>query len=484
MNKIYYLLSLLLALPLSSCNDWLDVNPRSQIKSEVLFETEDGFKQAVNGVYIRLAQTDLFGKNANMYIPETMARMWSVPLQNSNLSMYSIANYDFTESGAEDINNKTLSAYYNAIAQCNDILENLDNTSVKFTNGNDRLIRGELTGLRAFLHLDILRLWGPYPDNATGSTTAIPYVTEMTNAVDKLRSKTWDEVVGLIEKDLNDAESILAEVDPYTYADADSLNRTSPSYYVGKGTMPKDEWQMQRRARFSYYAVLGTKARFYHWIGDTEDAVKYAKMVVDDEKFKLCTASTMTWTLVPEHLFGTDNINMLTDIETDFDSENASFTQAANAVNTAYETSAQPGDIRAGRYWKNKTYGNGVTTHVFCKYIGNEQTDSDYRVPLLRYAEMYLILIEDLPLAEAQTYFETYRLARGLSETMANSMFATESSRLAQLEKEWRKEFWGEGQMFAFYKKHHYTAFTWPSNVSLPENALIVPMPKGITNFE
>ena len=184
------------------------------------------------------------------------------------------------------------------------------------------------------------------------------------------------------------------------------------------------------------------------------------------------------------HLFGTDNINMLTDIETDFDSENASFTQAANAVNTAYETSAQPGDIRAGRYWKNKTYGNGATTHVFCKYIGNEQTDSDYRVPLLRYAEMYLILIEDLPLAEAQTYFETYRLARGLSETMANSMFATESSRLAQLEKEWRKEFWGEGQMFAFYKKHHYTAFTWPSNVSLPENALIVPMPKGITNFE
>lgn len=487
MNKIYYLLSLLLALPLSSCNDWLDVNPRSQIKSDVLFETEDGFKQATNGVYIRLAQTDLYGKNANMYIPETMARMWTVPTQNANLTMYSVANYDFTESGAEDLNEETLSAYYNAIAQCNDILENLNNTDIHFTYDNDKFIRGELVGLRAFLHLDVLRQWGPYPDNVSGSETAIPYVTEMTNDVSKLRSKTWDEVVSLIENDLNEAESILGEVDPYIYADVDSLNSTyAPSYYVGKGTMPKDEWQTQRQARFNYYAVLGTKARFYHWIGDTENAVKYAKMVVDDEKFKLCTSSTITWTLKPEYLFGTDNINMLTDIEADFDSENASFTQAEKSITTAYESSTTigAGDIRGNRYWEKHTYGNGTSTYVFCKFIGNEQTASDKRVPLLRYAEMYLILIEDLPLAEALTYFEDYRLARGLHESLTNTMFASESSRLAQLEKEWRKEFYGEGLMFTFYKKHHYTSLTWPSSVQLPDNAFIIPMPRGISDFE
>lgn len=484
MNKIYYSVILLIATILSSCNDWLDVNPRSQIESDVLFETEDGFKQATNGVYIRLAQMDLFGKNANMYIPETLARMWSVPIQNDHLTMYSIANYDFTESGAENLNAQTMSAYYNAIAQCNDILANLNTTNVRFSYGNDQLIKGELTGLRAFLHLDVLRLWGPYPDAAVGSESAIPYVTEMTNNVSKLRSKTWDEVVSLIEKDLNDAETILAEVDPYTYANVDSLNSTYAGNYVGQGTMPKDEWQTQRRARFNYYAVLGTKARFYHWIGDTNKAVEYAKKVVDDNKYSLCTASTMTWTLVPEHIFGTDNINMVTDIESDFDAEKAPFTQAERSVTTAYETSSQPGDIRANRYWEKHTYSNGSSTYVFCKYIGNEQTDSDKRVPLLRYAEMYLILIEDLPLGEAQTYFETYRLARGLDETLAENMFASENNRLSQLEKEWRKEFWGEGQMFCFYKKHNYTNFTWPSNIQLPANALIIPIPRGITDFE
>ena len=93
---------------------------------------------------------------------------------------------------------------------------------------------------------------------------------------------------------------------------------------------------------------------------------------------------------------------------------------------------------------------------------------------------MYLILIEDLPLAEALTYFEDYRLARGLHESLTNTMFASESSRLAQLEKEWRKEFYGEGLMFTFYKKHHYTSLTWPSSVQLPDNAFIIPMPRGI----
>lgn len=484
MNKIYYLVAVLFATALSSCNDWLDVNPRSQIKSDVLFETEDGFKQATNGVYIRLAQTDLFGKNANMYIPETMARMWSVPLQNDNLTMYSIANYNFTESGAESLISTTMSAYYNAIAQCNDILENLKNSKVEFKYNNDKLIQGELTGLRAFLHLDALRLWGPYPDAANGSSPAIPYVTEMTNEVSKLRTKTWDEVVSLIEQDLNTAEDILGEYDPMTYANVDSLNGRNAHYYVGEGTMPQDDWQILRQARFNYYAVLGTKARFYHWIGDTDNAVKYARKVIKDEKFKLCTASTMTWTLVPEHIFGTDNINMVTDIESSFDAGGAPFTQSEKSVTVAYETDTQPGDIRANRYWEKHTYGNGSSTYVFCKYIGNDRTDSDKRVPLLRYAEMFLTIIEDLPLDEARTYFETYRLACGLDESIADNMFASESNRKAQLEKEWRKEFFGEGQMFCFYKRNHYTAFTWPSNITLPNDALIVPMPKGITNFE
>lgn len=35
------------------CSDWLDVDPKSQIKQEVLFESEAGFRDALT-VYTRL----------------------------------------------------------------------------------------------------------------------------------------------------------------------------------------------------------------------------------------------------------------------------------------------------------------------------------------------------------------------------------------------------------------------------------------------
>ena len=31
------------------CSDWLDVNPRTEVKEDQLYETEDGFKSALTG---------------------------------------------------------------------------------------------------------------------------------------------------------------------------------------------------------------------------------------------------------------------------------------------------------------------------------------------------------------------------------------------------------------------------------------------------
>ena len=39
---------------------------------------------------------------------------------------------------------------------------------------------GEAYGLRAFLHLEVLRLFGPVPKEASDADIAIPYVTEFT----------------------------------------------------------------------------------------------------------------------------------------------------------------------------------------------------------------------------------------------------------------------------------------------------------------
>lgn len=477
MKKFYYFLISLAILSLTSCNDWLDVSPRSQIESDILFQTEDGFKQALNGVYIKLGQSTLYGKDASMYLPETLAQMWQIPTEMDNQTMYRMAKYDFTDSGVETIISNTFKDYYNAIAQLNDILTNLKaNKGVVFEYNNDKLIEGEILGLRAFLHLEVLRLWGPVPEAATNETLAVPYVTDITNDVSKLRSKTWGEIISCIESDLNQAEEILRTYDPITQETSEDKEE------------PKDQWQTMRQGRFNYYAVLGTKARFYHWIGNTSEAARYAKMVVDDNKMPLCTESTISksLTMYQEHLFGIENINLLDIIKDQFDNSNANFTQTKTNVDKAYENTIHANDIRYtnNRYWSEKIHTNGAKVYTFYKFIGSESIESDKRIPLLRMAEMYLILIEDLPLEEAKPYFTTYRTARGLSSSIDEPSMASDEARRERLEMEYRKEFYGEGQMFFFYKKHNYDSFTWPKKFTMPANGYVIPKPKGMSNFE
>ena len=48
------------ALLFGGCSNWLDVDPKSQVKQEVLFESEAGFQDALTGIYTIMARTDMY----------------------------------------------------------------------------------------------------------------------------------------------------------------------------------------------------------------------------------------------------------------------------------------------------------------------------------------------------------------------------------------------------------------------------------------
>ena len=50
-KRIIYSVLLILTVLTSSCESWLDVDPRTKVKSDDLFETEAGFKDAFRGLY-------------------------------------------------------------------------------------------------------------------------------------------------------------------------------------------------------------------------------------------------------------------------------------------------------------------------------------------------------------------------------------------------------------------------------------------------
>ena len=62
MRKSFYAILLAVAVLSTACESWLDVQPKTEIKSDDLFETEEGFKDALIGAYTLMKAESLYGR--------------------------------------------------------------------------------------------------------------------------------------------------------------------------------------------------------------------------------------------------------------------------------------------------------------------------------------------------------------------------------------------------------------------------------------
>lgn len=456
------------------CSDWLDVNPRTEMKEEVLLSSEDGYKSALIGAYIQIASSSLYGKNTSFYFTDCLARYWisgssfDFPFDNYLL------DWDFKHQDVEPVVEEIWKAYYTCIAHLNEILQHIDGDEHLFTNDNYHLIKGEALGLRGFLHLELLRLFGPIPDEEAAGKLAVPYVEELTKDPNKLKTLTYARVIENIIRDLNAAEEEL-EADPIVI-----------------GGEPNDDWQKNRSYRFNYYAVKGAKARYYQWIGDKEKAARYAQEVIDSDHFRLANDNDYgknglnqpNLVMLSEHLFGVNNPDHQVVIDPFFNGESPRLTQNESDIQTAYENIT--GDIRnvKNRYWEMGTgeYWWIVDNH-FMKYRDNADFKSTNTIPVLRLAEMYLILLENTDKKTAEPYFKKFLIARNVPTSWIEALDSPEALK-ERLEKEYRKEFWGEGQLFFFYKRYAYKEYSWPSPFKVPDPTYEIPRPQSQTVFD
>lgn len=493
MNKYVLITIFTLSVLLTGCNDWLDVSPKTEVRETEQFSTEKGYQETVSGVYILLGKPSLYGMQATMYVPEFLAHTWTIPDESTDAAAYYLAQNNYTNSNAETTLDNLWTSYYNAIANINNIISHIEKTDVRFSGNQKQMITGEMYGLRAFLHLDIMRFFGPVPGEAQGSTSCIPYVKDLTTDVAKLKAESWDQVKADITADLDKAEELLRDIDPYVISaeSADDESTKAPDSFT--------EYDYYRQLRFNYWAVLATKARLYYWTGDKEKAVEYAEKVIaatDKEGTQVFTLIDEAWfnshsngnlNMKIEHIFGTYNSNMEDDvIENKYLSSSPLFTQKEEYVSTAYESSLYPDDIRnkGTRYWAvTQSSGSTATAYHYYKYFHKGAWYGRYCVPCIRLSEMYLIVCEDAGIAEMMPYFKKWRLSRGLDSSVDDTMTSS-STVLSRMEKEWRKEFFGEGQMFFFYKKHNTAAYTWPTAYTVPSGAYQITTPQSQSVYE
>ena len=487
------ILATVIALSNTSCSDWLNVKPSDRISEDVNFSSSAGFKQALNGIYVELNQPTLYGQSLTCEFVEIMAQRYAVTADNKTAT--DIMNLNLGGSTAQSRIESIWGKAYSLIANINLIIKNCEEHRDVLSDEYYHLIKGEAYALRDYLHFDLFRLFG-YPYSSSSISTAIPYYEEFTlNVAETLSSHAYMEKV---IDDLVMAETLLEDYDPIVR--------------YGVAGNPKDIFLSYRNLRLNLYAVQALMARVYYYMIDpdyedasiTDKAYTYARKVIDiqESHFPWVNATNALTSSTVDHVFSSEVMFALQNLSREDlynNYFNANTIKPANllgmrndVVSEIFEGSKAGQDYRYRANFPNTVTVGSAPDRVFSKYEGIDSLYSQM-IPMIRVSEAYLIAAEIGPdEGERINLFNTFRQHRGISE-LTNDIGQLQHDdyyHATLLDKEWIKEFIGEGQLFYWYKCHRSlgmrsatdAANKSPYNVS-SISKYILPIPDAETKY-
>lgn len=427
---------LLALLPLlASCNDWLSVQPNSQVESDELFSDERGYKEALAGAYSSMVAGSTYAKEMTFGAMAVLAHEWT----NYPSSSYGdMPAYDYSGSVPTGLITSLWQNMYNTIANVNNILSHIDADKNVFKSNNYNIIKGEALALRAFLHFDLLRCFG-VSFEVNSSMPSIPFVSEMSYKVSPQLSVK--DVAQKIIEDLLAAEDLL-KVDPI-------LTGEEITELVDNGYL------MNRQMHLNYYAVKGLQARVYMWTKEYDKARAAANVVITSEAFPWADDGLLQQSndnsLATEQLFGLNNVNLQTLADTYFNLEYSASNFSLDQASLLEYYDNQTADYRYLYLFKNSTNADQIDYRYLQKYTpsggGSYYTN---KLPLIRVAEMYLIQAECDYRSSGSGLdgLNALRAARNVGSLENNP-----DDFYAELIREYRRELIGEGQLFFLYKR-------------------------------
>ncbi len=464
----------------SACSNWLDVQPYDQISEEQLFSSEEGFQKLLNGIYIELCSTELYGGSLGPEMIEVMGGAYEIGDDAVKWGNYpDLKRYDYASDYWRDRLDATWNKAYALILNCNKLLEALDGRESLFTAGHAAIIRGEALALRAMLHFDMLRLFGPIYSQHP-EALSIPYYTARTMNPEPLLAAS--EVIERVLEDLTRAREELANDPVITEGTLMSADPTGGSSFL-----------RYRALRLNYYAVTALEARVQLYAGHRSEAFARALEVIraaDKGLFPFVDRAAVVGTDDPDRIFSTEVLFALS-----HSSRNQIFLDYFSPTRTTFVFKMESALINQTIYGGGQTTGGyqddyrnravwstSGSNRYFYKYadMANTGAIENTMIPMLRLGEMYLIAAEAQSdnLANGTSYINMLRRYRGISTSLPS---------LTQelLIYEYIRELYGEGQLFYLYKRLNTTIIrsaTASENTLPGSNVFVVPLPDSETD--
>lgn len=464
---------------LASCSKWIDVKPTDRLGEGPLFETRQGFLKALNGVYVELAGTTLYGQNLTASVVDVMGQYYFLP--NSTTSYHTFATFGFTAAGNKSTFDFIWRKAYEVIVNCNVIIEKATDNNGVLKAPFDGIIKGEALAARALLHLDLLRLYGPIWSEENKSKLTIPYTTTSSMEVTPLLSA--EVVMDKILEDLAQARDLLQTADPIITEGVRNVDNKDGSNDLHF-----------RQYRLNYYAVKALMVRAYMWKGDMPAALTLSKEIIDEVQkpvnpiFPFVTEGAATNATKPDRLFSSEvmfgayNINRVQMYNSLFAVDLPQFARLnVNAMNDdksrINEWYDDANDYRL-RFWESVVNTSGTTVLTNQKYKDYADAPGRYMISVMRLGEVYLTAAEcATDLLEGTAFLNKVRNSR--------KAFSVTPASLADLKtavhKEFKRELLGEGQLFFLYKRMALTSLpnhsTVTGNKVMVATNYVVPLP-------
>lgn len=468
----------------ASCSKWLDVTPDNAISDKNLFATGQGFRNALNGIYLNMASDELYGKELSWGFMSAVSQQYCQTDEIENPLYQDASKLLYNTVQTEPVVTAFWEKGYKIIANTNKLLEEIEGVpTTDFEYGRDEkeLIIAEALAIRALMHFDLLRLFAPSPESDP-SGKYLPYKDNYKTLVSE--RLTVGEFIQKVISDLDKAGTTLLRFDTVTHPSAmysSGMNSTSSKWsarYRFASTLYVDNmgaffWYRGLRLNIlsvkalqaivylyagrAYYnnaeAIAKELYEIYHkeknWVGFTEEKdikgkpdSRYTKLY-DDVLFGLYRnrlaknyydkvwMSSSNTTRLPlaniESLFASDNTGLFSDYRLTY------------LIGNTNETDSK---------------------YFSLKYV--EPNDKDIEetegslVPIIRFSEICHILAEisarNGDISKGIEYLDEVRSARGARRNL--SLTVKDGQQLMEeIILDIRKEDLGEGRTFFTYKR-------------------------------
>lgn len=487
MKKIlsYIALSILLGFSITACSDWLDVKPIDQTLQLKQYATEEGILSVQNGLYQEMSTKDLYGGNMTLTTIESLGNRNAHPNNagtNAAITTEYFSNFDYTRAQTKNVIATIWSNSYRLIFRINNYLKGIDESSATIDTDKKMLLMGEGYALRAYLHFDLFRLFGPLYINSNLGKESIPYndmvpTGEYYEQSILMKRATAQEFMDKVLDDIKKAEDLLVDTDPI-------IDNPSAITYELNGEDPYSN----RNRRLNYYGVRALKARVLQYMGKHSEAATIAKELLEltgkkDSNSRFIWQESKTsamadntglddFVLSSEVIFGIPNSDFKKNADSYFRLEDATKGYFENDIfhdkifnldgDIRKEFGYKDGSVKAGA----SGFGNNVKSFYYGYRFAispNTKYVQYYFQPLIRMSEMYYIVAESMvrsqDLTGAIDYLNDFivgirkvnddkKLGRPDSPDLNDKTEPTEDLLLKFITKEYYREFCYEGQVF------------------------------------